>query len=129
MMWSRSINAFLVSFCVAAHLGFEKSSPVAAAANARRRVMEKKGMDDPLRGPSAAPSVSSMPSAGDGFEEQEASTPSPSVSSMPSAGDDFEEQEASTPSPSVSNMPSAGDDFEEQEASTPSPSVSGMPSL
>ncbi|KAL7576778.1 hypothetical protein ACA910_013806 [Epithemia clementina (nom. ined.)] len=107
MMWSRRINALLISFYVAAHLGFENSSPVAAAATARRRIMAKKGMEDPiLLGPTAAPSVSSMPSAGNEFEEQEASTPSPSVSGMPSAGDDFEEQEASTPSPSVSGMPS-----------------------
>ncbi|KAL7559209.1 hypothetical protein ACA910_013104 [Epithemia clementina (nom. ined.)] len=109
-MWSRRTNAFLICFCLAAHLGIDKSSSVAAAANARRRVMSKEGLFDEER---PRPLL------------RDESTPSPA----PSAGDDVAAQNANTPSPSYSDRPSAWDDFEEQDASTPSPSFSGMPSV
>ncbi|KAL7571175.1 hypothetical protein ACA910_014773 [Epithemia clementina (nom. ined.)] len=126
MMWSRRINAILISFWAAAHLGFEHS-PVAAAASVRRAMVKKGEEPDlPLRAPTAAPSVSNMPSAGKDFEEQEVSTPSPSISGMPSASEDLDEQDLTTPSPSVSGMPSGT--VEAQGLATPSPSVSSMPS-
>ncbi|KAL7571177.1 hypothetical protein ACA910_014774 [Epithemia clementina (nom. ined.)] len=96
--------------------------------------MSKDGFEDyritlregPTSSPSTLPSVSHMPSSGEGLEGQEVITPSPSVSGMPSTLRDFKEQDLGTPSPSVSGMSSTS--LGEEGVMTPSPSVSHMPS-